>query len=127
MGQKMASGFKFKKMNLFERVNSTPSNVRHTSTNSLSSTMAGTNIDEGTSTTSQDTASLSQSSHSPYLSTDASSPFEGYHLQSNKESTPRPSFFNRSPQLQASYLLSSDQSSLNLDSDVEFGESIVRC
>ncbi|PLW06226.1 hypothetical protein PCANC_27453 [Puccinia coronata f. sp. avenae] len=124
MGQKMASGFKFKKMNLFERVNSTPSNVRHTSTNSLSSTMAGTNIDEGTSTTSQDTASLSQSSHSPYLSTDASSPFEGYHLQSNKESTPRPSFFNRSPQLQASYLLSSDQSSLNLDSDVEFGESI---
>ncbi|WAQ87924.1 hypothetical protein PtA15_9A48 [Puccinia triticina] len=122
MGQKMASGFKFKKRNLFERVNSTPTNARHASTSSLSSTLAGTTIDEGSSTTSQDTH-MPQNARSPYLATDASSSFEGYHAQNIKESTPRPAFFNQSPQLSGAF--SSNGNSPTLGSlDLESCETI---
>ncbi|OAV86191.1 hypothetical protein PTTG_30034 [Puccinia triticina 1-1 BBBD Race 1] len=122
MGQKMASGFKFKKRNLFERVNSTPTNARHASTSSLSSTLAGTTINEGSFTTSQDTH-MPQNARSPYLATDASSSFEGYHAQNTKESTPRPAFFNQSPQLSGA--LSTNGNSPTLGSlDLESCETI---
>ncbi|KNZ59490.1 hypothetical protein VP01_171g3 [Puccinia sorghi] len=123
MGQKMASGFKFKKRILFERGSSTPTIVQHTSRGNTSSTIAGTSIDQGSSGTSQDT-SLSQSSHSPYQSADSSSTFGVYHVQRSEESTPHPSFFNHSHQAQSHYSLSSNQDSPNLDSsDVESSES----
>ncbi|EFP90962.2 uncharacterized protein PGTG_17234 [Puccinia graminis f. sp. tritici CRL 75-36-700-3] len=119
MGQKMASGFKFKKRNLFERVNSQPTNTRHTSTSSLSSTLAGTTIDQGSSATSPDT----NHSRSPYLSTDTSSSFEGYHSQSTQDATPRPAFFNQSPK--QPYTYSSNGNSPTLGSlDLESCESI---
>jgi len=125
MGQKMASGFKFKKRNLFERGSSTPTIVQHTSRGSTSSIIAGTSIDQGSSGTSQDT-SLSpslQSLHSPYLNADSSSTFGGYHVPRSKESTPRPSFFNHSHQAQPDYSHSSNQNSPNLDSsDLESSE-----
>ncbi|KAH9447797.1 hypothetical protein Pst134EB_021796 [Puccinia striiformis f. sp. tritici] len=96
VGQKMASGFKFKKRNLFERRNSASTIIRHSSANSISSTIAGTTIDQESFVTSQDINSA-QNSPSPHLITDASDPFGNY--QSMLESTPRPAFFSNSPKL----------------------------
>lgn len=98
MGQKMASGLKLKKRMMFERGNSasslyrsTNSNGASTSTSHQSSNAAGTSIDQGNFSTSQDTnLSQSHNSRSPYLGAGSSHSSEMYDPPSTKEAIPKP-------------------------------------